>query len=439
MRRLRRGGRGLCLTLTRSSHRNNQQPARERLLLVTPPNSYRIAAYLNAARRLGVDVLVASPGRHALITAACDGLQVDLNDPAALDRLLQAAAKQPFAGVIATDDAAVELAGAVAQALSLPHNPPAAAKLSRRKDLARARLATAGVSVPAHRLVQLDRPLAPQLRDLSYPVVVKPVSLSASRGVIRADDETDCLNAIARVQALLAKEPQLPADERDRILIENFVPGAEIAVEAILRHGRLDVLAIFDKPDPMDGPYFEETYYLTPSRHAAPLLACAIDTVAAACAAYGLREGPVHAELRLRAGIAWIMEVASRTIGGDCARLLEFGTGSDLESLVISYAMNRPAPIRPLAGGAGVLMLPVPAAGILRRVEGLLDAGRTRWIEDVSISVREGYELVPLPEGGSYLGFVFAHAPDAAQAEAALREAFRKLKIVVAPLFRLGA
>ncbi len=405
---------------------------------MTPPNSYRIAAYLRAARDLGVDVLVASPGRHALISAVADGLHVDLNDPGALDQLLGAASSRPFAGVIATDDAAVELAGAVAGVLDLPHNPPAAAKLSRRKDLARGRLAAAGVPVPAHRRVHTDRPLAAQLEGLTYPVVVKPVSLSASRGVIRADDEAGCLNAIARVQALLAREAQLPPDERDKVLVERFISGPEIAIEAILHRGRLNVLAMFDKPDPMEGPYFEETYYITPSRHPVSQQAHAVETLAAACAAYGLREGPVHAELRLSAGRAWVMEIASRTIGGDCARLLELGAGSDLETLVIRYAMNRPAPIRPVEGGAGVLMLPIPGAGILRRVEGLLDAGRTRWIEDIVISVREGYELVPLPEASSYLGFMFARAPDAAQAEAALREAFGKLKIVVAPLFRLA-
>lgn len=405
---------------------------------MTPPNSYRIAAYLRAAHALGVDVLVASPGRHALTSAVADGLHVDLNDPAAIGQLVQAASERPFAGVIATDDAAVELAGAVAQTLKLPHNPPPAAKLSRRKDLARARLAEAGVSVPGHRVVDLTRPLAPQLDGLVYPVVVKPVSLSASRGVIRADDAAACLRAIARVQAIVARERQLAAEERDRVLIECFIAGPEIAVEAILQHGRLHVLAIFDKPDPLDGPYFEETYYVTPSRHPRALRDRAVATVAAACAAYGLREGPVHAELRLHGDRAYVMEVASRTIGGDCARLLEFGAGSDLESLVIRYAMNRPAPPVAVEGGAGVLMLPIPGAGVLRRVEGLIEAMRTPWIEDIVISVREGYELVPLPESGSYLGFMFAHAPDAATAEAALREAFGKLKIVVAPLFRLS-
>lgn len=373
-----------------------------------------------------------------MISAVAAGLHLDLNDPDALVRLLDAASSRPFAGVIATDDAAVELAGAVAEALQLPHNPPSAAKLSRRKDLARPRLAEAGVAVPSHRILYTDRPLAPQLEGLNYPVVVKPVSLSASRGVIRADDPTACLNAIARIESILAREAQLPVDERSRVLIEGFVSGPEIAVEAMLHEGRLNVLAIFDKPDPMEGPYFEETFYITPSRHPASSQALAVETVEAACAAYGLREGPVHAELRISAGRAWVMEIASRTIGGDCARLLEFGAGSDLESLVIQYAMNRPVPIASVAGGAGVLMLPIPEAGILRRVEGLLDAGRTRWIEDIVISVREGYQLMPLPDSGSYLGFMFARAPDAAKAEAALREAFSKLSIVVAPLIGLS-
>lgn len=408
-----------------------------RLLLVTPPNSYRIPAYLEAARKLGIGVLVASPGRHALIDAVAKGLHVDLTRPEAIDILLEAAAGQPLAGVIATDDLAVELAGAVARALGLPHNPPQAARLSRRKDLARMCLAGAGVNVPSHRVIQLDAPLAPQLEGLDFPVVVKPVSLSASRGVIRADDMEACLHAIGRVQALLSRERELPAIERERVLIEQFISGPEFAIEGMLREGRLHVLAVFDKPDPMEGPYFEETYYITPSRHPADIQRLAADTVAAACTAYGLREGPVHAELRINNGSAWIMEVASRTIGGECSRLLKFSTGQDLETLVIKYAMDNAPALELVDDAAGVLMLPILEAGILRRIEGLLAAGRVKWIEDIRISVREGYELVPLPEASAYLGFVFARAPKAAQVEAALREAYSKLKVVVAPLFKL--
>jgi len=407
------------------------------VLLVTPPNSYRIAAYLEAAGALRVEPLVASPGRHSLIGALASGVHVDLNDPEAVGRLIGATRDNPVAGVVATDDAAVELASKVASSLGLPHNPPGAARLSRRKDLARARLHDAGVAVPAHRRIDLDRPLPPQLQGLDYPVVVKPVSLSASRGVIRADDAHECLNACSRIERLLSREGQLPEQERRWLLVERFIDGPEVAVEALLHNGDLDVLAVFDKPDPMRGPCFEETYYITPSRHPPDVLSLLVSTVARACRACGLREGPVHAELRVAEGRAWVMEVASRTIGGECARLLRFGTGQELETLVLQRALGRPVEVQAMEGAAGVLMLPIPGAGILRRVEGVLAAQRVPCIEELILSVREGYELVPLPEGGSYLGFLFARASTPRQVETALREAHSRLNIVIAPLFRL--
>jgi hypothetical protein len=419
--------------------RSQTRPAKsQRLLLIAPHNSYRTGDFLASARSLGVPVMVASEGRHSLVSEIASGLHVDLHDPAALDILLAAHREWNFGGVVATDDASVELGSRIAQSLGLPHNPPQAALLSRRKDLARARLLEAGVAVPAHRLVDLDAPRPPQLSGLSYPGVVKPLSLSASRGVIRVNDHGELIAACARVERILAREfGKDDSGEQRRVLIETFISGPEVAVEGLLRDGRLDVLAIFDKPDPMEGPFFEETYYITPSRHDPPVREQIVETVAQACAALGLREGPVHAEARISGEQVWIMEVASRTIGGYCGRLLRFGTGHGLEDLVISHAIGKQLRVRPEAGAAGVLMIPIPEAGILRRVEGVFAARRVPWIEAIEISIREGYELVPLPEGASYLGFMFARAPAPAQAERALREAHARLKIVVAPLFRM--
>ena len=156
--------------------------------------------------------------------------------------------------------------------------------------------------------------------------------------------------------------------------------------------------------------------------------------VTAACRALGLQEGPIHAEVRLDGSAAVILEVAARTIGGDCARLLQFGTGHGLEDLVIAHALGKSLPVEPQEGAAGGLMIPISTAGILRRVEGIGGARAVPFIEDIVISIREGYELVPLPEGGSYLGFIFAHAPTPEQAEAALRQAHEQLRVVVAPL-----
>ncbi|NIR31528.1 MAG: ATP-grasp domain-containing protein, partial [Gammaproteobacteria bacterium] len=244
--------------------------------------------------------------------------------------------------------------------------------------------------------------------------------------------------ACHRIRVILERHA-IHAEERDRLLVEDFVPGAEVALEGMLADGRLETIALFDKPDPLEGPYFEETYYVTPSRLDREVQAWIGQRVAEACAAYGLRTGPVHAELRVTDSDAYVLEVAARTIGGECARLLELATGRPLEELVLARAVGQALPVQPVGKGAGVLMLPVPRHGVLRRVEGVIAARKVPHVQDVVITVREGYELVPLPEGGSYPGFVYALAPTPQEAEKALREAHAKLTIVTAPLFQLQA
>lgn len=410
------------------------QPAAPCLLLIATPGSYRTAAYLAAARTLDIDVLVASEGRHSLVSAIAAGLHVDLSDPGALEVLLEANRRRPFHGVVATDDDTVELASRIAEQLGLPHNPPEAARRTRRKDQARQALQAAGVRVPAFQLVDLAQPLSPQLRNMPLPAVLKPLALSGSRGVIRVDDMARAQAACARIEALLRREPVRDAFAASHLLLESFVPGPEVAIEGLLHSGELHVLALFDKPDPLNGPYFEETYYIMPSRHDAADQDASVACVRQACAALGLREGPVHAELRLGPQGPVIMEVASRTIGGECARLLVTGTGHTLESLVIAHATGQPLACEATADAAGVLMIPTPGAGILRRVEGIPAARAVPGIEDVSIAIRDGYELVPLPDGSSYLGFIFARAPAPAAVESALRAAHDCLNVVIAPL-----
>lgn len=408
-----------------------------RLLLVSPHNSYRIAPYIEAAHVLGIDILVVSQGKHSLVSAVASGLHVDFSQPQqAMETILAEAARAPFSGIVGTDDSTVELAATLATHLGLLHNDPRSALYSRRKDLARSRLQEAGLAVPRHvRLALNESPLLPG--DLAFPCVVKPLSLSGSRGVIRVEDRQALEDAMARIGHILREEGSLSQEERTHVLVEEFVSGPEVAVEGILMAGEFTLLALFDKPDPLEGPYFEETYYITPSRHAPDLQQQAVKRVQQACAAYGLREGPVHAELRLHDDDAWIMEVAARTIGGQCARLLRFGTGHGLESLVLAHAIGRGLPAVAGEGAAGVLMIPIPGHGILRRVEGIMKALKVPFIEDLEISVREGYELVPLPEGASYLGFIFARAPTPEQAEQALREAHACLNIVLAPAIRV--
>ena len=402
-------------------------------LLIAPPGSYRIAAYLRAASRLGTRLLVVSEGQYSM--AAEGGLRVDLGDQdRALESIHAAAVREGgFSAVVAPDDATVELAGRVASELGLAGNPPGAARLSRRKDLARSRLAAAGVKVPEFRV--LDLRLRPDLSGISFPCVVKPIAMSASRGVIRADDPGELAAAIERVRAIVADARD--EDERSLLLVESFVPGSEVALEGLLFDGRLEVLAIFDKPDPLDGPFFEEGIYVTPSGLGRVAEKRITECVRRAVAAFGLVAGPVHAELRWHAGEAWLLEAAARTIGGECSRLLRFSAGHSLEEVVLAAAMGRRLPHRLDSGAAGVMMLPTPRPGTLRRVEGVLDALSVPGVDEVSISAGTGVELVPLPEGGAYLGYVFARGETPGGVESSLREAAGRLRIVIAPMWRL--
>ena len=374
-----------------------------------------------------------SEGEYTL--AVEGGLRVDLGDEKKALESIRAAARREggFAAVVAPDDTTVELAGRVASELGLAGNPPEAARLSRRKDLARVRLAAAGVRVPEFRVLDLRRPL--ELSGISFPCVVKPIAMSASRGVIRADDAAELAAVVERVRAIVSGARD--EEERSLLLVESFVPGPEVAVEGLLQDGRLEVLAIFDKPDPLDGPFFEEGIYVTPSRLGRVAEERIVECVRRAVAAFGLVAGPVHAELRWNAGEAWLLEIAARTIGGECSRLLRFSAGHSLEEVVLAAAMGRRLPHGLDSAAAGVMMLPTPRSGTLRRVEGVLDALGVPGVDEVSISAGTGTELVPLPEGGAYLGYVFARGETPAGVESSLREAAGRLRTVIAPMWRL--
>lgn len=413
-----------------------KERARARLLLLAAPTSYRVNAYRAAAESIGVELLIGSEGEFSLISQSSDGLRLSLQDvDATIDCVLEESNRRPISGVVAADDSTVELTSHVAQALGLPHNPLSAAKVSRRKDLGRQALLAAGLPVPHFSRIDLSRDLSCQLHADTFPCVVKPLSLSGSRGVIRANNLVQLRQAVTRIQEILSTAGG--EGESGLLLVEDYIPGKEVAVEGLLRGGDLEVLAIFDKPDLLEGPFFEETYYITPSRHSPGVQDQIKRMIARACRAYGLREGPIHAEARLFEDHVWVLEIAARTIGGDCARLLRFGTGHTLEAMVLAHAAAIPLQVKPQTEAAGVMMLPIVQSGCLRRVEGILEARRVPGIEDVVIAVREGYELISLPEGSSYLGFLFARGSDPAAAESALREAYSKLNVVVSPVWRV--
>jgi biotin carboxylase len=407
-----------------------------RVLLLLPTTTYRTPDFLDAAERLGVDVTVASEEPSTLEALNPAGLlSLDFRDPeGAARRAVELSRSHPIAAVVGVDEETAVVAAAVSKALGLPSNPPEAAAAARDKATLRRLLDAAGVPNPSSRLFGLDGGPEGPSRAVRYPCVLKPTFLAASRGVIRADDRESFRAAWNRIAAILAQPDVVRkggASAR-QILVEDYVAGDEVALEGLLTDGDLRVLAIFDKPDPLEGPFFEETIYVTPSRLPERVQAAIRATTSAACAALGLAEGPVHAELRVNHDGPWILEVAARSIGGLCSRTLRFGTGMTLEEIILRHALGWSiATLERERPAAGVMMIPIPRAGILRKVDGVDDAKMARHVEDVVISAHLGQELVPLPEGWQYLGFIFARAGTPAEVEDALRIAHGRLRFAI--------
>jgi len=337
--------------------------------------------------------------------------------------------------VLATDDSCVALCSRIATHLCLPQNNVESALLTQRKDLARDALAEAGCNTPAYQRIEIAAADPAQL-EIPYPVVLKPLALSGSRGVIRANNDAEFSAALKRIDAILARAGQRGV-AREQILVESYIDGAEFAVEGFMVDGAFHLLTIFDRPEPLTGPFFEETYYLTPSRLDAPNRGRLLAEVERCCAAYGLSHGPVHAELRLAETGPVLLELAARTIGGQCGQLIEFSLRQKLEELVINGMCGILPPTRDEAESAGVLMIPITDSGVLKRVEGLTEAMQTEFVRDIEIHINPGYELVPLPEGSSYLGFIFAQGPDFEQTFSALKRAYSRLRFVTQPRWEL--
>jgi biotin carboxylase len=402
-----------------------------RLLLLLPTSTYRAGDFLQAARALGAEVVVASERRQALagvmghraLTVNCR------NRDEAADRIVRLAARKPLDAVVAVDDEGVLVAALAGQRLGLAHNPPDAAARSRDKAAMRRALKDAGVPQPEFRMVGPDAEVAGLAAEVGFPCVLKPVSLSGSRGVIRADDPEAAVVAAKRVRAILAdagEDPDAP------LLVERYIPGDEVAVEGLLRGGNLEPLAVFDKPDPLEGPYFEETIYVTPSRLPPETLDSIVRMTADAAAALGLVEGPIHAELRTDAGRAWVLELAARSIGGLCSRSLRFGVGVTLEEVILRHALRLPIDdLRRESAASGVMMIPIPRAGILEEVRGQDRARAVPGIAGLELTIGPGRHVMPLPEGDRYLGFLFARADGPEGVEHALRTAHGHLEIVI--------
>ena len=406
-----------------------------RVLLLMATQTYRASAFLEAASRLEIPVAVGSEQSQPLAHLNPGGhLVVDFHDlEAATDRIVEFAAENPLEAILSTDDDGVLLAAMASDALGLSHNPLLAVRVARDKYQTRQALAAAGMATPKFQRFSVDDDPREAARQVSFPCVVKPLVLAASRGVMRADDPDEFVAAFGRLASILETvEVSELNPGGHQILVESYLSGVEVAVEGLLIGGELTMLAIFDKPDPLEGPFFEETLYVTPSRHPAAVQREILETTQQAIAALGLTEGPVHAELRINEAGCWILEVAPRSIGGYCSRALRFGAGISLEELILQHALGLPlASTHPATPASGVMMIPIPRAGILCEVQGVGQAQAVPGIDEIRITIPVGRAVVPLPEGSQYLGFIFARDQTPELAEAALREAHSRLNFII--------
>lgn len=418
---------------------SQQSSEKQRVLLLLPTRTYRATDFLAAAMNLDVEVVVASeePATTKDLSPR-DTLVLNFRNPIiGTQSIEQYAETQPIKAIIGVDDDTTILATTAAAALGLPHNPISSALATRNKYLLRQTLEKNGVVVPNFIRFSIKDDPVKISRQVDFPCVLKPLSLSASRGVIRANNSTEFVEAFKRITALLQKVQQTRGDNTNDdplkyIMIEDYIPGIELALEGILISGKLKTLTIFDKPDPLEGPYFEETLYITPSRLSPEIQDEIHSTTAQAADALGLQHGPIHAELRYNDTGAHLIEIAARTIGGLCSRTLKFGAGISLEELVIRHAIGQPIEtFSREQQAAGVMMIPVPKKGILGEVKGKNVARNVLGVEEINITIPIGTEVIPLPEGDKYLGFIFTRGETPEIVEESLRKAHQHLEFVI--------
>jgi biotin carboxylase len=406
-----------------------------RVLLVAATTGYQTRSFTAAARRLGIDVTLATDRCHVLEDPWRDhAIPVRFEEPEIAAEALGDCAvvgESAIDGVVAVADRPTLVAALAARKLGLPYHSPEAVAACRDKHRMREIFGQVGLLIPGNFRVALDRDPREIARAVCFPCVLKPLGLSASRGVIRANNADEFVAAFDRIRRILEQAEIRHSQEEwnEAIQIERYIEGREFALEGLMTQGELNVLAIFDKPDPLEGPFFEETIYVTPSRESHEVQSAIIDTVRQAVRALRLEHGPVHAEMRVNAGGVYMLEVAARPIGGLCARALRFKNDLTLEEVVILHAVgNMPAGLNLFPPALGVMMIPVPRAGVYESVTGIEEALRTDGIDDVVITAKIGQKLVPLPEGSSYTGFIFASGDDAASVENSLRTAHSRLK-----------
>jgi biotin carboxylase len=410
-----------------------------RLLLLASKLGYQTRSFAEAARRLGVEIVIGSDRCHQLDDPWSDGaVSLHFEQPeSAAESLIESLQGRAVTGILALGDRQTATAARAARLLGLRYNSPESVENCRSKLRQRQARQAAGLPVPYFSDFSAGESIESAVARAKFPCVLKPLRLSASQGVIRVNDAAEFRAAVARIAKLLAspdvqvmREPEL-----DRILVETYIPGAEVALEGLLDGGRLRVLALFDKPDPLEGPYFEESIYITPSRLPANAQARIFDCAQQTVRALGLTEGPLHAEFRINDSGPWVLEASPRPIGGLCSRVLRFGADRMfLEELLVRHAVGLPgADLERESSAAGVMMIPVPSSGVLNEVTGEGEAASVPGIEEIHITARLLDLIVAWPEGSTYLGFIFARADLPQEVEADLRQAHRKLSFRITP------
>ena len=405
------------------------------VLLLIPSHSYRTSDFMRAASDLDISVIVGIDTEFIISADQENVIALNFSDPEeAAEAISEFRPDISLDAILAVDDAGTLVAAKASQMLELPHNSVSSVELTRDKYALRVALSRSKLPSPGYKLfeaTQSQDELEHIADSIEYPVVLKPRGLSGSQGVIRANTSIEFIDGFNRIKKILKLESsrdECDADLLTTILVEDYVPGPEFAIEGVLDKGNLTVLALFDKPDPLIGPFFEETIYVTPTSYPDDVQSQIISTVQSACGALGLTHGPVHAEVRLDGDKVFLIDLAGRYIGGQCARTLSFGSGLSLEEIILTHAVGDDInQLNRESSAAGVMMIPIPAAGIFQKVSGVDKAEKISGIESVSIVPTSGDELIPLPDGNEYLGFIFAKGTTAQIVEKSLREAHNQL------------
>lgn len=416
-----------------------------RVLLLATTTGYQTRMFAAAAERHGIELIYA--------TDRCDQLDDPWRDGAipvryheewrSVEGVLKALEERPVDGVLAVGDRPTVMAAYLTRLLHLPGHPPEATVTARDKRLSHERFKATGLPTANFFAVPAGIDPLTILPRVKFPAVLKPTVLSGSRGVIRADDALSFAAAFDRIRRLLASPDvkELRDPEADVIQIEEYLPGTEYALEGLLEHGALRTIAIFDKPDPLEGPFFEETTYVTPSQVNTGIQAQITAAVTRAAQALGLHHGPIHAECRVNSRGVYVLEVAARPIGGLCAKMLRFERRGEVvgfeDVLLLHAAGERTGEWRREHLASAVMMIPIPRSGILRKVDGLDAAAAVPFVDEIHITAKPDQQLLALPEGSSYLGFIFARAATAKDAEGAVREAHARLRVTLDPILEI--